>query len=109
MTVTAVRLNFVFHDSAALRGQVQANALGEPDVHVWQGQLNDAPKSEVSRLEKFMSDDEKERAARFRFEKHRTEFVLTRGWLRMLLGQYLGVAPAELVFVYSPHGKPGIG
>jgi 4'-phosphopantetheinyl transferase len=105
----AVELNFVFHESAALLSRAQATALRERAVHVWQGRLDDYPQAEVPRLEKVLSDDEEQRAARFHFEKNRNEFILSRGWLRVLLGQYLGVPPAELVFTYSAHGKPGIG
>jgi 4'-phosphopantetheinyl transferase len=109
MAVTAAHLNFVFHESTALLTHAQPAALGEHDVHVWQGPLNHYPQDKVSRLETILSGDEKERAARFRFEKNRKEFIVTRGWLRMLLGQYLGVSPAQLAFAYSAHGKPSIG
>lgn len=109
MTVTTVGLNFVFHESAALLTKTPAATLREHDVHIWQGKLDPCPEGEVPRLVRLLSDDEKERAARFRFEKNRNEFILSRGWLRMLLGQYLGVSPGELVFAYSAHGKPGIG
>jgi len=109
MALSAVGLKFVFHEGAPLLTKAPTPALGEHDVHVWQCWLNDYPESELLRLEKFLSADEKERVARFRFEKNRNEFTLSRGWLRMLLGQYLGVSPAELAFTYSAYGKPAIG
>ena len=53
-----------------------------------------------------MSDDEKERAARFRFERDREFFVAGRGILRELLGGYLKRPPPELQFQYGSEGKP---
>jgi 4'-phosphopantetheinyl transferase len=55
-----------------------------------------------------LSPDEAERAARFRFEPDCEAFVATRGVLRTLLGSYLGVAPAQVVFSYGPKGKPEV-
>ncbi len=54
----------------------------------------------------WLSDDERERAARFRFDLHRDRFVVCRGNLRELLGERLGVAPAEVEFSYGASGKP---
>jgi 4'-phosphopantetheinyl transferase len=53
-----------------------------------------------------LSEDEAARADKFRFEKGRNEFTITRGVLRTLIGSFIGVAPAELRFSYSAHGKP---
>jgi 4'-phosphopantetheinyl transferase len=53
-----------------------------------------------------LSDDERERAARFRFDRDRNRFVVCRGNLRELLGERLGVAPADVEFGYGANGKP---
>jgi 4'-phosphopantetheinyl transferase len=53
-----------------------------------------------------LSADERERAARFCFDKHRRRFTAGRGILRTLLGRYLERNPRELTFEYSDHGKP---
>jgi len=81
--------------------------LGEHDVHVWHGPLN-LFSPEIPRLRELLSDDEKERAGRFHFEKNRNEYVLSRGRLRILLASYLSTSPAELCFTYSTHGKPSL-
>ena len=60
----------------------------------------------LSWLEGLLSPDEKERAARFRFEHLRHSFVIARGVLRVLLGGYLGISPASVQFVYNLKGKP---
>jgi 4'-phosphopantetheinyl transferase len=58
------------------------------------------------RLQQTLSSDEKERAARFRFEHLRHSFVVDRGALRALLGGYLGISPARVQFSYNGKGKP---
>ena len=54
-----------------------------------------------------LSPDEKARAERFKFDKHRNRFIAGRGVLREMLGRYLGANPADLRFEYSSNGKPG--
>jgi len=58
--------------------------------------------------ERAMTDDERERAARYRFERDRARYIVARGTLRAILGRYLGVAPADVRFMYGPHGKPAL-
>jgi 4'-phosphopantetheinyl transferase len=53
-----------------------------------------------------LAPDELTRAARFRFGADRLHYVVARGWLRAVLGSYLGMEPAELRFAYGPSGKP---
>jgi len=53
-----------------------------------------------------LSPGEIARASRFHFEKDRTRFICCRSALRCLLGDYLGVRAAELLFEYSTNGKP---
>jgi 4'-phosphopantetheinyl transferase len=55
-----------------------------------------------------LTDDEKERADRFRFDNDRFNFVLRRGLLRQLLGETLGVAPSQIRFTITEVGKPYI-
>jgi 4'-phosphopantetheinyl transferase len=67
-----------------------------------------APAADIPRLSLLLSPDEKERAQGFRLEKHRDDFIFTRGTLRTLSAGYLGVSPASLRFTYSTHGKPSL-
>jgi 4'-phosphopantetheinyl transferase len=53
-----------------------------------------------------LAPDERERAERYRLDEPRDRFVSSRAALRMLLGEYLGVPPAEVVFMYDGSGKP---
>jgi len=76
-------------------------------VHLWQRRL-DASAAEVNAYCRLLSSEEQERARRFRVERPRKEFVLTRGTLRTLLAQYLGITPQEVHFRYAVRGKPAL-
>ena len=80
-------------------------SLGATDVHVWAARL-DLPSEALVRLASFLSHDESQRAACFRFDTHRDRFIAARGILRSLLGHYLHSGPGKLQFEYGPNGKP---
>lgn len=80
-------------------------ALGPDDIHVWRVSLVQ-PRAAVSALAAVLRDDERERAARFVFDRDRDAYTITRGTLRTLLGGYTHVAPRELAFGYRAKGKP---
>ncbi|MCS6845856.1 MAG: 4'-phosphopantetheinyl transferase superfamily protein [Caldilineales bacterium] len=81
--------------------------IGADEVHVWRAVLQARP-SEVSRLWWLLSEDEHERARRFRFERDRRRFVVGRGLLRVLVGRYTASPPEAIRFSYSAHGKPAV-
>lgn len=82
-------------------------ALPRDQVHVWRGGL-EPPTDVLARLQATLSDDERARAARFVFPRHRVQYAACRGILRELLGRYLGTEPAEVRFRYTAHGKPAL-
>lgn len=55
-----------------------------------------------------LAGDERDRAARFRFDKHRYRYIAARGALRSVLSSVTGHAAADLVFEYGEHGKPSL-
>jgi 4'-phosphopantetheinyl transferase len=63
----------------------------------------DAP---VDELHSLLNPAERERAARFRFERDRRRYVVARGRLRELIGARLGRRPEALQFDYGRKGKP---
>jgi 4'-phosphopantetheinyl transferase len=74
-------------------------------VHVWP--VRTVASNEVtSWLERVLAPDEKDRAARFKFNHLRHSFILARGALRILLGCYLKASPASIQFKYGSKGKP---
>jgi 4'-phosphopantetheinyl transferase len=62
----------------------------------------------VRELEQTLSEDERERARRLRFERDRRRFVVARGTLRGLLARYTALDPAALRFQYGRRGKPAL-
>jgi 4'-phosphopantetheinyl transferase len=82
-------------------------ALKIDEVHIWRAPL-DAGENALERYERFLSSDERERAERFIFQKHRRRFIVARAVLRLLLGRYLNQEPDRIRFVYGPEGKPAL-
>ena len=77
------------------------------EVHVWCAAL-DRTADEVTVLSRFLSDDERERASRFRpvAARARDEFIVARALLRLLLGDCLGLDPRRVCFSVTSRGKP---
>lgn len=71
-------------------------------IRLWTARLD----AEPGGLRPLLSSDERLRADRFRFERHRAAYTVARATLRLILGDFLGRDPAVLRFVYGPHGKP---
>ena len=53
-----------------------------------------------------LSMDEKKKVDRFKFEKDKNCYIITRGILRILLGHYLSIKPNKIIFKYTSFGKP---
>jgi 4'-phosphopantetheinyl transferase len=77
------------------------------EVHVWLVHVPDV-RARLQELGALLSPDERDRVARFKFEKHRERAQVSRGVLRLLLGHYTGRDARPLVFSYNPHGKPAM-
>lgn len=82
-------------------------ALRDGEIDVWRVNLN-RPAEQAESLPQILAPDERDRAARFHFPSDRRRFINARGTLRVLLGRYLGMPPAELQFRYGPFGKPSL-
>ena len=53
-----------------------------------------------------LSADERERAARFRFDRHRNRYLARHHWLRSELARRCGATPQDLEFAQGANGKP---
>lgn len=60
----------------------------------------------LARYASWLDSAERERAARFRYDRDRNRFVARRGQMRELLGRDLGIAPEALRLAEDSHGKP---
>ncbi len=80
-------------------------ALEPEAVHIWRVPLT-AGDREVELLAGALSDFERARATRFRFDYLRKRFVIAHAGLRIILGRYTGVSAPDLNFAYTEYGKP---
>lgn len=75
-----------------------------PDtVDVWHASIAAADAAALSGV---LSASEHARAARYRFEKDRRQFVVARGLLKCLAGRYLDQPPQDTLILSGPNGKP---
>lgn len=74
-------------------------------VHLWQRELP-ASSPDLEQCRELLSAEEREKALRYRIERPRSDYVLTRGTLRFLLAQYLQLTPSDISFRYTQYGKP---
>lgn len=77
------------------------------EVHIWMIAL-DLEDYQVNYHGQVLSVEERKRASRFHFERHRRRYIVSQGIVRRILGSYLGVEPAELIYEIGDHGKPAL-
>ncbi len=77
------------------------------DILVWHVNLSGSDKAR-RRCWDLLAPDERARADRFHAASDRTRYILSRGALRSILGEYVGAAPPGLEFRRSPFGKPSL-
>ena len=80
-------------------------ALLPDEVHVWRASIP-AAAAVADALHGLLDDDDRARAARFRFDCDRRAFVFRWAALRMVLAGYLEADPSQLRFRRAPAGKP---
>ncbi|HEX5338151.1 MAG TPA: 4'-phosphopantetheinyl transferase superfamily protein [Gallionella sp.] len=77
------------------------------EVHLWLCELGDAiPPDLHDKCEKLLSPDEVARMERFYFEKHRSHFLISHAFLRIVLSRYQGCSPASIAYSFNEYGKP---
>lgn len=79
--------------------------LEADEIHIWTAELSPGPGQESAQFA-VLSQEERERAERFRFPIHKSRFIATRFMLRKILSEYLNIAPQAIVFAYTQHQKP---
>ena len=75
------------------------------EIHVWLIPLDLLPNI-IQKLELILSPDEKLRAHRFKYQRHRRRYIVRHAILRKILGKYTGCNPSQLQFLYEQMGKP---
>lgn len=76
-------------------------------IHLWCCALEEtiAPHLQDRYLE-LLSPDEIARMKGFRFEKHRSQFLIAHAFLRTVLSRYQGCSPASIGYSLNEYGKP---
>jgi len=80
-------------------------SLAAGEVHVWHTELTTG-ETVLTDARRMLSDDERERASRFRLPGLENTFTAAHAFLRQVLGAYLAVEPADVRFRYTVLGKP---
>jgi 4'-phosphopantetheinyl transferase len=76
-------------------------------LHLWFAYPDDLLEAGVAEAcSALLSEEERERVARFRFERYRRESLATRALMRTALSSYRPVAPQDWRFTLNAHGKP---
>lgn len=84
---------------------IKVKPLLANQAHVWQ--VNFSKQSDnISFFLNLLSDNEKEKASKFRFKKDQNQFIISRGVLRVLSASYLNTNAKEIEFKYGEYGKP---
>ena len=68
----------------------------------------DLPAATLDAMQQVLDDEERRRAARFRFDADRARSIVARAALRHLLASRLGRDPRALRFVTGAQGKPAL-
>ncbi len=88
---------------------MSAISLHNHEVHVWFVQTDAViDPTLLQTCADVLSPQEKERWQRFSFEAGRKQFLVSHGFLRLVLSRYADVAPSEWNFVHNAYGKPEI-
>lgn len=79
--------------------------ISDNEIHIYQTYL-DKPPSEIDNFRKILSQDELQKADRYKFDSDRNNYITCRAILRNILSQYSDFSPDEIIFSYTDKGKP---
>jgi 4'-phosphopantetheinyl transferase len=93
ITIDLMRIRFAHIDDGPRR-------LEPDEVHIWSAPLDRTCDPAL------LIESERERAARFKMERIRNQFIAARAQLRIILSRYVETSPCEVPIVYERNGKP---
>ena len=102
MENSEIKITIRSFDSANL---FEAQLLTPNEVQIWHGSIA-ANADDIRHACELLDADEKERAQRFHFDRHRNRYMACRAMLRKLVACQLGITPAAVRFQYTKFGKP---
>lgn len=74
-------------------------------LDIWRIHIPSVP---VGEIEFLLSAQEKSRTEKYKFDKDRSSYAVSRSALRLILGKYLKENPQKLNFSYNSYGKPAL-
>src|SRR5712671_5519100 len=81
------------------------NVLPGGHAHVWAARNNHSH-AILRTLEDTLSSSERIQAEKFRFDRHRIQYIFAHGVLRQIIAGYSRCRPHELTFGTNEYGKP---
>lgn len=96
---------FQVTQDSSLWSKLETYTLEPDEIHVWRIDLK-VSQNYLDYLFCLLSDDEKNRAKRFRHAQTREAFIARRGLLRILLSRYLDRDARDLRFTCNAFDKP---
>ena len=96
-----------YHRSAALPVPQAASSFTSEAIEIVTARLDTQPET-VRALAQWLSAEERRRADRYDFDRHRRRFIVARARLRQLLALRLMTRPEAVELVYGTHGKPAL-
>ena len=85
--------------------QISDFNLESNQIHIWSVRLNIDTQTQI-RYWRILSEEERDRANRFKFVEDKIKYIACRGVLRHLLGLYLGEEAEHVKIGYIKNGKP---
>ena len=85
--------------------QTSFSELQDNEIHIWLNYLN-VHEARIKHFYPLLSAKEKERSERFKFYKHRKDFIASHGFLHTVLAYYNDTPANEIEFFHSEKGKP---
>lgn len=76
------------------------------EVHLWLASPGSMEPGIAGRLLELLGPQERERHARFHFERHRREYLAAHALLRLSLSRHAPVGPRAWTFSAGPRGRP---
>ncbi|HZP17425.1 MAG TPA: 4'-phosphopantetheinyl transferase superfamily protein [Terriglobales bacterium] len=106
MICSATKVDFLSFEYPSLDWRARVPAL-DGDVHLWHGEPQQHPDA-IAQMARVLSEDERSRMSRFRFQRDQNDFAFARAMLRNVLASYLGTDGKSVRFTYSERGKPAL-
>lgn len=79
--------------------------INHNEIHIWLININDFTR-DLPFFSKLLSPDELLRSKKYKGEHLQHNFIINRGFLRVILAKYLSINGKQIKFIYNQKGKP---